>query len=352
MTNQTPKSLGFRMPAEWEKQEALWISWPHNLDTWPDAMLHEVENSYIEFVKAIHTGQKVKILVNNLESETKIKKNLEENNINLSQIIFCQIQNKDAWIRDYGPTFVVNYKTKQKAMIKWAFNAWGNKYTDLLPDDSIPFEMNKTMKLPIFEPGTTLEPGSIDVNGTGTLLTTEQCLLNKNRNPYLTKQQIEGYLKDYLNVSNILWLKEGIVGDDTDGHIDDIARFVGQNTVLCSFEENKNDENYEILNENYQLLTKMKDEKGDKLDVIKLPMPGFVGFKDGKEDKRLPASYANFYIGNNAVAVPIFEDKNDEKALNVLKKSFPDKKVVGINCRSMVYGLGTLHCGSQQEPKI
>ena len=346
--NQTPKSLGFRMPAEWEKQEALWISWPHNKDTWPEDMIDEVENSYIQFVKAIHSGQKVKILVNESLVEKNLYNKLKQNNINLNQIDFFQINNVDAWIRDYGATFVINYKTKQKAMVKWIFNAWGNKYDDLKEDNKIPYEMNKKLKLQMFEPNIVLEGGSIEVNGAGTLLTTEQCLLNKNRNPNLTKEQIEQYLKDYLKVSNIIWLKEGIVGDDTDGHIDDIARFVNQNTVVCAFEGDKKDENYEILKENYEMLAKMRDEKGNKLNVIKLPMPGFVG----DEERRYPASYCNFYIGNEAVVVPVFGHENYKKALNIIQKFFPTRKIFAINSKELVYGFGSFHCLSQQEPKI
>ena len=344
----TPKLLGYRMPAEWERQEAIWLAWPHNKGTWSAEMLMEVEDSYAQYVKSLHNGQKVKILVNDLSSENNAKSKLKQAGINLNQILFYQVQNVDAWIRDYGPTFVVNSREKKLAMVKWIFNAWGNKYDDLKPDDEIPSEMNKIMKLPIFEPGIVLEGGSIEVNGSGTLLTTEQCLLNKNRNSNLKKEEIERYLKDYLNVSNILWLKEGIAGDDTDGHIDDIARFVNQNTVVCAFEEDKNDENYEILKENYELLNKMKDENGRKLNVIKLPMPGFVG----DDERRYPASYANFYIGNEAVVAPIFGHENDKKALEILQKLFPGRKVVGIDCKAMVYGFGSFHCVSLQEPKI
>ena len=234
-------------------------------------------------------------------------------------------------------------------MVKWIFNAWGNKYEDLKQDDSIPYEMNKHLNLPLFEPGIVLESGSIEVNGSGTLLTTEQCLLNTNRNPKLSKEEIELCLKEYFNVSNILWLKEGIIGDDTDGHIDDIARFVSQNTVVCSFEEDKKDDNYSTLKENYELLKAMRDENGKNIKVVKLPMPGFVADKEGK---RLPASYANFYIGNEAVAVPVFGTKNDRKAIEILKELFPTRKVIGINCKEMIYGLGALHCCSQQQPLI
>ena len=344
---QTPKSLGFRMPAEWENQEAIWLSWPHNEITWPN-MVPKIEEIYIQFIKALHSGQKINLLVNDKDKEDYVKNKLIKSKINLSQIVFHQIKNIDAWIRDYGPIFVVNDKTKQKAMVKWIFNAWGNKYDDLKEDNIIPHEMNKKLNLKIFEPKIVLEGGSIEVNGNGSLLTSEQCLLNKNRNPSLSKTQIEKYLKDYLNVSNILWLKEGIVGDDTDGHIDDLARFVNQNTVVCAFEDNPDDENYQILKENYELLTKMKDEKGNKLNIVKLPMPGIVGDKRG----RLPASYCNFYIGNDAVIVPVFGHENDKKALEILQKLFLSRKVVGINCKSMVYGFGALHCVSQQEPKI
>ncbi len=344
----TPKSFGFRMPAEWENQEAVWISWPHNEVTWTGITLEEVENSYIEFVEALHTGQKVKILVNDENSKEKTIQKLKSKKINFSQIIFYKIKNIDAWIRDYGPTFVINHKTKQKAMVKWTFNAWGDKYEELKEDNQIPYEMNKIMKLSMFEPGIMLEMGSIDVNGSGTLLTTEQCLLNKNRNPNIKKEEIEQCLKDYLNVSNILWLKEGIAGDDTDGHIDDIARFVNQNTVVCAVEDNKNDENYKILKENYELLLEMKDENGKNLNIVKLPMPGFVG----DDERRYPASYCNFYIGNETVCVPVFRHENDEKALKILQKLFKNRKVAGIDCTAMVYGFGALHCCSQQEPKV
>ena len=345
----TPKQLGYRMPAEWENQEAVWISWPHNSDTWPNDMLKEVENSYAEFVKALCTEQKVSILVNGKDSEEKAISKLKNKRIrDFKNIIFHHITTVDGWMRDCGPTFVVNDNTKQKALVKWIFNAWGNKYDDLKEDEGIQYKINEFLKLKMFEPKIVLEGGSIEVNGSGTLLTTVQCLLNKNRNPTLTKKQIEQYLKDYLNVSNILWLKEGIAGDDTDGHIDDIARFVNQNTVVCAFEDNENDENYSILKQNYELLLKMKDEKGNQLDVIKLPMPGFVG----DEGRRYPASYCNFYIGNEAVAVPIFGHENDKKALAILQDLFPKRKVIGINSKEMVYGFGSFHCLSQQEPEV
>lgn len=342
----TPKELGYRMPAEWEKQDAVWISWPHNRETWPEG-ISEVEESYVQFVKALHASEKVNILVNDETFKLDAIDKLSKFKVNISQIVFHKIKNVDAWIRDYGPTFVINEKAKQKiAMVKWVFNAWGNKYQDLKEDEGIQYEINKFLKVPIFEPGIVLEGGSIEVNGCGTALTTEQCLLNKNRNPNLSKESIERCLKDCLNVSKVIWLKEGIIGDDTDGHIDDIARFVNKNTIVCAYEEDKSDENYNILNENYNLLKSMSDQDGKKLNIIKLPMPGIVKNKE----TRLPASYTNFYIGNGVVAVPIFGHKNDKNAIEIIQKLFPGRKVVGINCTRMVYGLGTLHCCSQQQP--
>jgi agmatine deiminase len=338
----TPKSAGFRMPAEWEPQEAVWLTWPHNEITWPDGMLVEVEQAYVEIIRAIHTGEKVKLLVRNFESEAKIRLALDREDVALTQIVFVPVATEDSWIRDYGPTFLVDNETRQLAMVKWIFNAWGNKYDDLIGDDRIPAELNKTLKLQMFEPGIVLEGGSIEVNGAGIVLTTEQCLLNENRNSQLGRSEIEEYLKEYLNVSEVLWLHKGIAGDDTDGHIDDIARFVNQNTVLCAFEDDAADENYEILKENYHRLV------GFGLNVVKLPMPGYIGDRHA----RLPASYANFYVANSSVVVPIFGHSNDRRALDIIQQVFPSRRVVGVHANAMVHGLGTIHCCSQQEPLL
>jgi agmatine deiminase len=340
MKQPTPKSLGYRMPAEWEPQEAIWLTWPHNELTWPEGMLAEVEKTYAEIIRALHSGQKIKLLVPNIESERKIRLMLDRESIALSQIVFVPIDAEDSWIRDYGPTFVLNPQQHRLAMVKWIFNAWGNKYDDLIADDRIPHELNKTLQLPMFEPGIVLEGGSIEVNGSGTVLTTEQCLLNKNRNPHLSRGDIEEYLKEYLNVSTVLWLREGIAGDDTDGHIDDIARFIKADTVVCAFEDDPADENYPILKENYEQLVSFG------IKVVKLPMPGFIGDRHA----RLPASYANFYIGNSAVVVPIFGHANDQRALEIIQDCFPSHRIVGVHATAMVHGLGTIHCCSQQEP--
>jgi agmatine deiminase len=342
MKQSTPKSLGYCMPAEWEPQEAIWLAWPHNEMTWPDGMLAEVERSYVEIIRALCTGQIIKLLVEDSRSEAKIRSLLGREGIPLSQIIFVPIHTEDAWIRDYGPTFVTNRESRQLAMVKWVFNAWGNKYDDLLGDNRVPHEMNRTLGLPMLEPGIVLEGGSIEVNGKGAVLTTEQCLLNKNRNPRLNRGEVENYLIEYLNVREVLWLNEGIVGDDTDGHIDDIARFVNEKTVVCAVEEDPLDKNYEILKDNYERL------RGLITNVIPLPMPGYVV----EGESRLPASYANFYIGNEAVVVPTFGHANDQRALDIIQRCFPKRRVVGVYATAMVYGLGTIHCCSQQEPKI
>jgi agmatine deiminase len=345
MKQPTPRSLGYRMPAEWEPQEAIWLSWPHNELTWPDGLLAEVERTYIEVIRALHTGQKIKLLVTNEESETRIRGVLSREDIALGQVEFVRIATADAWIRDYGPTFVTNRESEELAMVKWTFNAWGNKYDDLLADDRIPHELNRGLKLPLFEAGIVLEGGSIEVNGTGAVLTTEQCLMNENRNPQLGRAEIEDYLSEYLNVREVLWLKEGIAGDDTDGHIDDIARFVSQKTVVCAVEEDPSDQNYEILKDNYDRL------RGLIANVIPLPMPGYICHV-GDAGTRLPASYANFYIGNEAVVVPVFGHANDQRAVNIIQRCFPERRVVGVNATAMVQGLGTIHCCSQQEPRL
>src|SRR5690606_30053537 len=234
-----------------------------------------------------------------------------------------------------------------KAIVDWGYNAWGNKYPPYEQDDVIPTLVGKALNLPVFHPGIVMEGGSVDFNGQGTVLTTKACLLNENRNPQLTQEQIENYLREYYGISQVLWLGDGIVGDDTDGHIDDITRFVSADTVVTAVEENRADENYGILQENLRVLRAMRLENGDPLRIVELPMPAPVVY-DGQ---RLPASYANFYIANAAVVVPTYrDDRNDERALDILAKCFPDRKVVGIDSTDIIWGLGSWHCLSQQEP--
>jgi len=348
MTKQSlnpPKKLGYSMPAEWERHDAIWLSWPHDPITFPDRV-EKVEKIYSEIIKTIMVSEKVNLFVQDSAMKKRAQGILKQCGVNPDDIVFHIYDYADVWFRDYGPIFLVNKKSGSLAMSHWIYNAWGGKYESLMKDTRIPEFINLSMNIPCFTPGIVMEGGSIDVNGKGTLLTTEQCLLNKNRNPHLNKSEIEEYLMEYLGVTNIIWLKNGIEGDDTDGHIDDIARFVNPTTVLCAYEENMHDVNHPVLHENYEILLHAKDQNGNKLNVIKLPMPGAIGDKE----TRLPASYANFYIGNKAVLVPIFGHENDAKALDIIQHQFPDRKVIGINCSDLVYGLGTLHCISQQQP--
>jgi len=342
--NQDPSKLGYRMPAEWEKHSATWLAWPHNKETWEN--IGEVEKTYLEIIRALHTGEKVNILVNDANSKDSVKEKLSENKINIKNIFFYVIPTVDAWIRDYGPNFVIKKNNKSKiAFNHWQFNAWGSKYEDLKRDYLVPKKINEFLRMLCFKPEIVLEGGSIEVNGNGICMTTEQCLLNKNRNPNLSKAEIEQHLKDYLGGKEIIWLKSGIEGDDTDGHIDNIARFVNKNTVLCSFAE-ETDKNYDALGENFEILNSYK-QNNEKLRILRLPLSE-VEYKE----KRLPASYTNFYIGNYAVLVPLFQNKNDKRALKILKSVFPGRKIVGIDCRELVCGFGGIHCITQQQPMV
>jgi agmatine deiminase len=345
-TGDTPRNRGFHMPAEWEPHEAVWLSWPHNRNTFPN--LSGVEDAYYTFINAIHTSERVELFIPTAALHRKIRSNLREAHIDLSRVTLHTIEFSDVWIRDYGPTFVVNRAMNRAAMVRWNFNAWGLKYEDQIKDGKIPSIMNRWLDLPQFVPGIVLEGGSIDVNGRGTLMTTRSCLLNPNRNPSLSEDQIEMFLKEYLGVVKIIWLNDGIVGDDTDGHIDDIARFVTPSTVVCAYETDKDDANYRALQENYEILKRSSNQDGVPLTVVKLPMPGKVA--SGEE--RYPASYTNFYIGNTVVLVPVFDDPNDAEAIRIIQDLFPGRKVTGINARAMVEGFGTFHCATQQQPRI
>ncbi len=251
-------------------------------------------------------------------------------------------------MRDYGPTFVIRNQQSPLALNDWIFNGWGGKYKSYEQDDNVAKAIAARIKGSVFAHPIVLEGGSIDVNGRGACLTTEECLLNPNRNPHMSRAEIEEFLKNALGLSHILWLGKGIVGDDTDGHIDDIARFVDPTTVVCSMEENPQDENYAPLRENYERLQEATDQDGRKLSIVRLPCPHPV-YSDGL---RLPASYANFYIANGVVLVPVFQDVNDDKAMGILRDLFPDREVIGLPCTMVVAGLGALHCVTQQEPTV
>ena len=346
-SNKTPRGLGYRMPAEWEPHEAVWLAWPHDPVTFPDRV-PVVEETYVRIIQALHGHEDVHLSVTDDRMKTRVAERLGKGNMDLRKIHFHIYDHVDVWFRDYGPIFVVKPEGKRLAMVHWEFNAWGGKYEALIKDTRIPALIRQEMKIPCYAPGMVLEGGSIDVNGRGTLLTTEQCLLNPNRNPGLSREEIEERIMGYLGVRHIIWLKQGIAGDDTDGHIDDIARFVNPTTVVCAYEEDEGDKNFPILHENYERLLASRDQDGNKLAVVKLPMPGLVSGNEG----RLPASYANFYIGNRTVLVPTFGHAKDARALEILQSLFHGREVVGIPCNDLGYGLGTLHCITQQQPAV
>lgn len=337
----------FFFPAEWHPHTATWLSWPHKEESWP-GKIGLIYTKYCEFIKVLTEGELVRINVAGEQMKAFAKQQLMAAGVDLNRVEFFDFPTNDAWCRDHGPAFLINLKTKQKAIVDWDYNAWGNKYPPYDLDDVIPTKIARHFGLPVYHPGIIMEGGSVDFNGKGTLLTSKACLLNKNRNPHLNQEQIEGYLRNYYGVEQVLWLNEGIIGDDTDGHIDDTARFINEDTVVAAVEENKNDENYHILQENLRTLKTMRLLNGRQLNIAELPMPEPVIYND----QRLPASYANFYIANSAVVMPTYRSKNDEKALGILQQCFPDKKIVGIDSTDIVWGLGSFHCLSQQEPEV
>ena len=337
------------MPAEWHPHTATWLSWPKDPLTWPDRV-PQVEEVFLLMMKALAPHEVVNVLVNDAATEAAVRGRC--NFSGAENIQFHQIPTVDSWIRDYGPNFLVG---QGLAYNDWTFNAWGNKYEELKQDDMIPARLESLLGVPRFQPGIVMEGGAIDVNGAGVVMTTEQCLLNSNRNPQLNRSEIEWYLKSYLGVEKVLWLGEGIVGDDTDGHIDDIARFVSPTTIVCAVEEDPEDANYELLHDNLERLRRATDVNGRSFEIVTLPMPGVVSASNDSSERkldRLPASYANFYIANQMVLVPVFGHANDARAVEIIQGLFPNRQAIGINCEPLVWGMGTIHCVTQQQPKV
>ena len=363
MALQTPAALGYRMPAEWEPHAATWLSWPRREGISFPESFDRVMPALRAMVEALVESEQVCINVFNGAHEAEARSVLR--GLPMERITFYRIPTNEPWCRDHGPIFLrlgdrgsrlapEPERAVQRegappplAVVDWDYNAWGNKYPPFDLDEVVPTRVAEILGVPVFYPRMILEGGSIEVNGAGALLTTESCLLNRNRNPNLSRDEIERCLRDYLGVSNILWLGDGIAGDDTDGHIDDLARFVSERTVVTVVEEHRDDENYEPLEENLARLREMKIGENN-LEVLTLPMPKkMVG-----EGLRLPASYANFYIANTCLLVPTFADSADEIALSVLRECFPDRRLIGIDCRELIWGLGTFHCLTQQQPAI
>ena len=348
----TPAALGYAMPAEWEPHAATWLAWPHDPVTFRD--LPAAERAFAEMAAALSKGERVELLVKDAATEARARAALSaagarEHGRGAPRrgVRLRRVPTADSWIRDYGPTFLVRRRGKgpRRAFVRWRFNAWGGKYETLLADDGIPDRL--ALRMPRFAPRLVMEGGSIDVDGEGTVLVTEQCQLNPNRNPTLSRAAIEARLCDHLGVSACVWLGNGIAGDDTDGHVDDLARFAGPATVLVASEDDPKDENHAVLLDARRRLEAAKDARGRRLTVVPMPMPGPL-FADGR---RLPASYANFYVGNGVVLLPAYGPKaRDTEAAACLRRAFPGRRVVPIDCREVVYGYGSVHCVTQQEP--
>jgi agmatine deiminase len=342
---ETPAALGYRMPAEWELHAATWLSWPRREGiSFPDSF-DRVLPALHAMVEALTESEQVCINVGNDAHEAEARAVLR--GLSMERVTFYRVPTNEPWCRDHGPIFLIRHIDPRLAIVDWEYNAWGNKYPPCDLDEVVPTRVAQILDLPVFYPRMILEGGSIEVNGAGALLTTESCLMNKNRNPNLGRAEIEQCLRDYLGVQEILWLGEGIEGDDTDGHIDDLARFASENTVVTVVEENRKDENYGSLQEN---LARLRETRigNRQIDIITLPMPK----KIVRENLRLPASYANFYIANSCVLLPTFADPNDEIASSILQNLFPDRRVIGIDCRELIWGLGTFHCLTQQQPAV
>ena len=349
MANELVNKNNFIMPAEWEKHSATWLAWPNDDDYFGDR-IENIEKIYLKIIQALHKGEFIKLLVLNKEKEEKVKSMLQNSDIDLSKIIFFLVDYFDVWVRDYGPTFVKNLEGK--AWIKWNYDYYGGKFPELSKDSDVFINLKEQIGFKMYEAGIAMEGGAIETNGLGTILTTEECLV-LNRNGGKTKKEKESILTKTLGASNIIWLNKGLVNDHTDGHIDEVARFVGPSKILCAHEDNILDENYERLDENFKILENSFDQDGNKFDIIKLPMP-HMNYDDGEKDfngKKAPISYANFYIGNKTVLVSLFNDENDEKALSIIKSCFPDRNVIGIDCHDLIYGGGAIHCITQQEPE-
>ena len=371
----TPAARGYRMPAEWETHASTWLSWPRREGiSFPgNGAYDKAALAIAKMVHALADSEPVNINVCDAAHEADVKKILAKVGARHAHVTFHHIESNEPWCRDHGPIFVTRKDAPRSLILDWGYNAWGCKYPPFDDDDYVPTAIAEKLGLPVEYPGMILEGGSIDVNGEGLLLTSRSCLLNPNRNPDLKHAQIEQRLRDWLGVKEILWLGDGIEGDDTDGHIDDIARFVSADTIICAFEEDENDTNYEPLRANHNYLAGIttdaegggqdddkedeaeaeadaedEDERPARFQVVKMPMPRKI-VRDGQ---RLPASYANFYIGNKAVLLPTFSDTNDRWAAAILEKAFPARKVIGIDCRELIWGLGAFHCLTQQQPAV
>ena len=347
----TAADHGFTFPAEWERHAATWISWPRPEGISFPGRYQECVDNVVDVVRAIARFERVNLNVPNIDYEVIVRARLAYRKVPMRRIRFRHIRTNECWTRDHGPAFVVRRRRGaiQAAVVDWGYNAWGGKYPPYDADDAVPTRVAEALGLPVFYPGIVMEGGAVDVNGAGTVMTTTSCLLNKNRNPRLSKSQIERYLKNYYGQRHVIWLGDGIEGDDTDGHIDDLARFVDSRTIVIGIERNPRDPNYKVLLENRRRLDRLRDQDGRPFNIVELPMPRPVVYMK----QRLPATYMNFYFVNRALLVPTFGDaRTDTAAIATLQRLLPARNVVGVDCRALIWGLGAMHCLTQQQPRF
>ncbi len=344
----TPAALGYSFPPEWFPHSATWFSWPRPEGISFPGKYHTIPENLARIFKTIASREKVCLCVPNENVERIVREQLKTNACPLTNIHFFHIKTNENWCRDHGPAFVLNRKKNKAAIVDWGFNAWGGKYPPFNDDDAVPTRIAEELKLPVCYPGIVMEGGSVEFNGAGTVLTTTDCLLNKNRNPGLSKATIEQYLKDYYGQSHVCWLTGGIDGDDTDGHIDDLARFISPTKLVIGIENDPKDANFRVLRSARRQAEKLRDQNAKPFEIIDLPTPRAVYF----DNQRLPATYVNFYFVNNALLVPTYRDrKNDRKAIAILQSHLPNHEVIGIDCTELIWGLGAIHCLSQQQPR-
>jgi agmatine deiminase len=356
----TPAQHGFSFPPEWRRHRGTWISWPRPEGISFPGRYAECIHNVIEVIRTITTFEPVFLNVPNVDYEGIVRELLRRGRVPMHRVRFHHVRTNECWTRDHGPAFVLRTRggpstrsrslragRTQAAIVDWGYNAWGGKYPPFDADDAVPSALGDQLRLPVFHADIVMEGGAVDFNGAGTVLTTTSCLLNKNRNPSLSQRQIERYLKQYYGQQHVIWLGDGIEGDDTDGHIDDLARFVDARTIVIGMERDPADPNYRVLRANRAQLEKVRDQDGRRFTIVELPMPRAVRYKG----QRLPATYMNFYFVNGALLVPIFGQKQrDAKALAILQELLPKRRVVGVNCRSLIWGLGAIHCLTQQQP--
>jgi agmatine deiminase len=345
----TPAEHGFVFPPEWNRHSATWISWPRPEGISFPGRYHECIENVVRVIMTIARYEPVHLNVPNDNYQRLVSDFMRARRVPLERIRFHQIATNECWTRDHGPAFVVRRRRgrSEGAIVDWGFNAWGGKYPPFDADDAVPARVGEQLGLPVFSPGIVMEGGAVDFSGEGTVLTTTSCLLNKNRNPKLKKAAIERYLREYYGQQQIVWLGDGIAGDDTDGHIDDLARFIDERTIVIGMEDNPADPNCRILREARRQLSAAREASGRPFEIVELPMPKPISY----QGQRLPATYMNFYFVNGALLVPVFgHAARDRKALSILRARLPGREVVGVDCRALVWGLGAIHCLTQQQP--